>query len=33
MPDREKASFAGTGNLFDPWVLAAPVLLDFFKEV
>lgn len=28
-----EASFAGTGNLFDPWVLAAPVLLDFFKEV
>ncbi|ADP79488.1 alpha/beta fold hydrolase [Pseudofrankia inefficax] len=26
------ASFAGTGNLFDPWVQAAPVLLDFFDE-
>lgn len=27
-----EASFAGTGNLFDPWVQAAPVLLDFIDE-
>ncbi|EFC84997.1 alpha/beta fold hydrolase [Parafrankia sp. EUN1f] len=26
------ASLAGTGDLFSPWVLAAPVLLEFFDE-
>jgi pimeloyl-ACP methyl ester carboxylesterase len=27
-----EASAAGTGNLFDPWVQAAPVLLEFMNE-
>jgi 2-hydroxy-6-oxonona-2,4-dienedioate hydrolase len=27
-----EASAAGTGNLFDPWVQAAPVLLEFIDE-
>jgi 2-hydroxy-6-oxonona-2,4-dienedioate hydrolase len=27
-----KASLAGTGSLFDPWVQAAPLLLDFIRE-
>jgi 2-hydroxy-6-oxonona-2,4-dienedioate hydrolase len=27
-----KASFNGTGNIFDPWVQAAPLLLDFARE-
>ncbi len=26
-----EASFRGTGNLFDPWVNAAPLILDFCK--
>jgi pimeloyl-ACP methyl ester carboxylesterase len=27
-----KATTAGTGSLFDPWVKAAPILLDFIAE-
>jgi hypothetical protein len=28
----QEAFFAGRGSVFDPWVLAAPALLDFINE-
>jgi len=27
-----RATAAGTGHLFDPWVLGAPVMLEFMNE-